>query len=74
MKISRTKTEYFTTDLNENQDETVRLDGEELKRVRNLKYLGSVVDATVDTEKEVNYTILKKKKEEEEKRNEGGCG
>ena len=57
MKISRTKTEYFTTDLIENQDETVRLDGEELKRVRNFKYLGSVVDATVDTEKEVNYRI-----------------
>ena len=40
-----------------NQDETVRLDGEELKRVRNFKYLGSVVDATADTEKEVTYRI-----------------
>ena len=57
MKISRTKTEYFTTDSNGNQDVTVRLDGEELKRARNFKYLGSVVDATVDTEKEVNYRI-----------------
>ena len=57
MKISRTKTEYFTTDLNGNQDVTVRLDGEELKRARNFKYLGSVVDNTADTEKEVNYRI-----------------
>ena len=57
MRISRTKTEYFTTDLNRNQDETVRLDGEDLKRVKNFKYLGSVVDATADTEKEVNYRI-----------------
>ena len=57
MRISRTKTEYFTTDLNGNQDETVRLDGEDLKRVESFKYLGSVVDATADTGKEVNYRI-----------------
>ena len=43
--------------LNGNQDETVLLDGEDLKRVESFKYLGSVVDATSDTGKEVNYRI-----------------
>lgn len=55
MKISRTKTECFTTDLNGNQYESVQLDGEDLKRVQNLKYLCFVVNLTADTEEEVNY-------------------
>ena len=57
MRISRTKTEYFTTDESMNQDVSVKLGGEDLKRVGAFKYLGSVVDATAETSREVNYRI-----------------
>lgn len=43
--------------MNGNQDETVRLDKEELKKVQNFKYLVSVVNITADTQREVKYKI-----------------
>ena len=57
MKISRSKTEYFTTDTSGDQQTTIRLNGEMLKRVNTFKYLGSMVDETVEMEKEVNFRI-----------------
>jgi len=44
MKISRSKTEYFTTDTSGDQQATSRLNGEILKRVKSFKYLGSMVE------------------------------
>ena len=40
MKISRSKTEYMTTDMEGDQEETIQLDGSDLKRVTSFKYLG----------------------------------
>ena len=57
MKISRFKTEYFTTDTSGDQQATIRLNSEMLKRVNTFKYLGSMVDETVEMEKEVNFRI-----------------
>ena len=57
MKISRSKTEYFTTDTSGDQQATMRLIGEMLERVNTFKYLGSMVDETVEMEKEVNFRI-----------------
>lgn len=57
MRISRSKTEYFTTDTRGDQQATIRLNGEKLKRVKTFKYLGSMVDETGEMEKEVNFRI-----------------
>ena len=38
MKIGRSKTEYFTTDASGDQQATIRLNGEMLKRVKSFKY------------------------------------
>ena len=51
MKISRYKTEYFTTDTSGDQQATIRLNGKMLKRVKSLKYLGSMVKETGRWEK-----------------------
>ncbi|XP_063598191.1 uncharacterized protein LOC134774724 [Penaeus indicus] len=40
MGISRSKTEYFTTDTSGNQQATIKLNGTDLKGVENFKYLG----------------------------------
>ena len=39
MRISRTKTEYMTTDLEGDQQATIQLDGRDVKRVTYFKYL-----------------------------------
>ncbi|XP_063602488.1 uncharacterized protein LOC134778568 [Penaeus indicus] len=57
MRISRSKTEYFTTDTSGDQQATIKLNGTDLKRVKTFKYLGSVVNETVGMEKEVNFRI-----------------
>jgi len=44
MKISRSRTEYFTTDTSGDQQATIRRNGEMLKRVKSFKYLGSMVE------------------------------
>ncbi|XP_037781063.1 uncharacterized protein LOC119577547 [Penaeus monodon] len=54
MRISRSKTEYLTTDIDGDQLATLKLVGENLKRVRTFKYLGSVVD---EMDKEVHFRI-----------------
>ena len=40
MRISRDKTEYFTTNTEGDPTQTIELDGVSLKRVKTLKYLG----------------------------------
>ncbi|XP_037781130.1 uncharacterized protein LOC119577634 [Penaeus monodon] len=57
MRISRSKTEYFTTDIADGQLATLKLGGEKLKRVRTFKYLGSMVDETAGMDKEVKFRI-----------------
>ena len=57
MKISRSKTEYFTTDTSGDQQATIRLNGEMLKRVKSFKYLGSMVEETEEMGNEVNFQI-----------------
>ena len=57
MKISRKKTEYMTTDMNGDQQDTIRLEGVDIKRVYKFKYLGSMMDAAGEMEKETNYRI-----------------
>ena len=57
LKISSTKTEYMTTDLNGDQRATIELGGRKLKRVKHFKYLGSMVDEAGGMVKEVNYRV-----------------
>ena len=57
LKISRKKTEYMTTELDGDQQATIKLGGENIKRVHEFKYLGSVMDGAGDMEKEINNRI-----------------
>ncbi|XP_063586291.1 uncharacterized protein LOC134763659 [Penaeus indicus] len=54
MRISKSKTEYFTTDTSDDQQATIKLNGIELKRVKSFR---SVVDETVGMERKVNFRI-----------------
>ena len=56
MKVSRSKTEYMC--VNErNENGTVRLQGEELVKVEEFKYLGSIVQSNRDCGKEVKKRV-----------------
>ena len=57
LRISRKKTEYMTTELGGDQQTTIKLGGENIKRVHEFKYLGSLMDEAGDMEKEVNNRI-----------------
>ena len=57
MKISRSKTEYMSTDLDEDQELTIQLDGSSLKRVTNFKYLGSITQSSGDLDREIGHRI-----------------
>ena len=57
MRISRSKTEYMCTTNEEDGRESIRLDGEEIKRVDNFKYLGAIVNADGNVEEEVKHRI-----------------
>lgn len=57
MRISRPKTVYMCSGMEEDGRESIRLDGEEIKRVDKFKYLGSVMDEGGDMEKEVQHRI-----------------
>ena len=54
MRISRSKTEYMCTS---NDEGSIRMDGEELKRVQKFKYLGSIVDASGLMDEEVKHRV-----------------
>ncbi|KAK3559717.1 hypothetical protein QTP86_017709 [Hemibagrus guttatus] len=56
MKVSRSKTEYMC--VNERQGSgTVRLQGEEVKKVQEFKYLGSTVQSNGECRKEVKKRV-----------------
>ncbi|MCI4385396.1 hypothetical protein PGIGA_G00049960 [Pangasianodon gigas] len=56
MKVSRSKTEYMCVNEREGSG-TVRLQGEEVKKVQEFKYLGSTVQSTGECGKEVKKRV-----------------
>ncbi|KAK3520961.1 hypothetical protein QTP86_034717 [Hemibagrus guttatus] len=56
MKVSRSKTEYMCANEREGSG-TVRLQGEEVKKVQEFKYLGSTVQSNGECEKEVKKRV-----------------
>ncbi|KAK3555273.1 hypothetical protein QTP86_014885 [Hemibagrus guttatus] len=56
MEVSRSKTEYMCVTEREGSG-TVRLQGEEVKKVQEFKYLGSTVQSNGDCGKEVNKRV-----------------
>ncbi|KAK3564447.1 hypothetical protein QTP86_020386 [Hemibagrus guttatus] len=70
MKVSRSKTEYMCVNEREGSG-TVRLQGEEVKKVQEFKYLGSTVQSNGEYEKEVKKRVqaetvsLRKRQESE---------
>ncbi|KAK3572660.1 hypothetical protein QTP86_001628 [Hemibagrus guttatus] len=56
MKVSRSKTEYMCVNEREGS-ETVRLQGEEVKKVQEFKYLGSTVQSNGECGKEVKKQV-----------------
>ncbi|KAK3537535.1 hypothetical protein QTP70_013397 [Hemibagrus guttatus] len=57
MKASRSKTEYMCVNEREGSG-TVRLQGEEVKKVQEFKYLGSTVQSNGECGKEITYFLL----------------
>ncbi|KAK3532945.1 hypothetical protein QTP70_004551 [Hemibagrus guttatus] len=58
MKVSRSKTEYIMC-VNEREGSgTVRLQGEEVKKVQEFKYLGSTVQSNGECGKEITWGHL----------------
>ncbi|KAK3530003.1 hypothetical protein QTP86_009393 [Hemibagrus guttatus] len=57
MKVSRSKTEYMCVNEREGSG-TVRLQGEEVKKVQEFKYLGSTVQSNGECGKEVKKYIM----------------
>ena len=56
MKVSRSKTEYLC--VNEKEDgETVSLQGAELMKVNQFKYLGTIVQSNGDCDREVKKRV-----------------
>ncbi|KAK3515161.1 hypothetical protein QTP70_008184 [Hemibagrus guttatus] len=56
MKVSRSKTEYMCVNEREGSG-TVRLQGEEVKKVQEFKYLGSTVESNGECGKEVRKRV-----------------
>ncbi|KAK3563150.1 hypothetical protein QTP86_016389 [Hemibagrus guttatus] len=56
MKVSRSKTEYMCVNVREGSG-TVRLQGEEVKKVQEFKYLGSTVQSNGECGKEVKKRV-----------------
>ncbi|KAK3571266.1 hypothetical protein QTP86_005982 [Hemibagrus guttatus] len=56
MKVSRSKTEYMCVNEREGSV-TVRLQGEEVKKVQEFKYLGSTVQSNGESAKEVKKRV-----------------
>ncbi|KAK3557179.1 hypothetical protein QTP70_024693 [Hemibagrus guttatus] len=57
MKVSRSKTEYMCVNEREGS-ETVRLQGEEVKKVQEFKYLGSTVQSNGECAKECPKSVI----------------
>ncbi|XP_064089197.1 uncharacterized protein LOC135203398 [Macrobrachium nipponense] len=47
MRIRRSKTEYMCSCITEDSGNSIRLGGEEIKRVQMFKYLGSVLEDSI---------------------------
>ncbi|KAK3555104.1 hypothetical protein QTP86_010072 [Hemibagrus guttatus] len=56
MKVSHSKTEYMCVNEREGSG-TVRLQGEEVKKVQEFKYLGSTVQSNGECGKEVKKRV-----------------
>ena len=46
IRISRSKTEYMCASIDGDGGDSIRMDGEEIKKVHKFKYLGAMVDAS----------------------------
>ncbi|KAK3553819.1 hypothetical protein QTP70_012215 [Hemibagrus guttatus] len=57
MKVSRSKTDYMCVNENSVGSGTVRLQGEEVKKVQEFKYLGSTVQSNGECGKEVKKRV-----------------
>ena len=57
MEISRSKTKYTSTDMEEDQELTIELDGTRLRRVTECKYLGSITQSLGDLDREIGNKI-----------------
>ncbi|XP_064104347.1 uncharacterized protein LOC135214213 [Macrobrachium nipponense] len=55
--LSRKKTQYMTTELNDDQQTTIKLGGRNIIRVHKFKYLRSVIDNQGNMEEEINNRI-----------------
>ncbi|XP_068224869.1 uncharacterized protein [Palaemon carinicauda] len=53
MGISRKKTEHMCAIITEHGGQNIRVDGEEIKRVQNFKYLRSIIDVSRSMDQEV---------------------
>ena len=56
MKVSRSKIEYLCIN-GENDDETVKMEDTKVPRVKEFKYLGSMVQESGDCEREVKKRV-----------------
>ena len=56
MKVSRSKTEYLCI-TGENDDETVKMEDTKVPRIKEFKYLGSMVQESGDCEREVKERV-----------------
>ncbi|XP_037782112.1 uncharacterized protein LOC119578621 [Penaeus monodon] len=57
MKIRRSITEYMTADGEGDQQDTMQLDGVNVKRMKSSLYLGAMTDPPGGMEKELNHRI-----------------
>ena len=55
MRVSRAKTEYLV--LNGKEEDSIKMDGEKVKRVECFKYLGSTVQNNGDCDKEIKKRV-----------------
>ena len=56
MKVSRSKTEYLCMNGG-NDDETVKMEDTKVPRVKEFKYLGSMVQENISCEREVKKRV-----------------
>ena len=57
MRISRSKTEYMCASIDGDGGDSIRMDGEEIKKVHKFKYLGATIDASGSMDEEVRHRI-----------------
>ena len=55
MKINWSKTKYMSTDMDEERELTIELDGVSPSRVTNFKYLGSITHSSYHFDREIGH-------------------